>query len=394
MNIYIDATPLMREPDGVGRYSASIISALLELDPNNHYRALGFADDRRRVHAIDREKLTYEYLPWPRRVYEQWFKRVGPVSVNRWLKRRPDVVLYPNFVNFPKIKDAKSIVVIHDVAFIEEPDTLPIRDFGRLNKVLPRSLLRPNLTYLEDNVPKAVAQADALVAVSEETQASIAQRYSINASLITVAPNAVDAMFYAKFSPEDKQAVKVKYGLPDQYILFVGTVEPRKNILRLVEAYAKLPDKLREAFPLVLAGRPGWNNEPIYQRIHELMSEGNAILAIGFVADDDLPILYNLGRVFVFPSLHEGFGLPILEAMAARTPVICSNKPPMNRLAEDAAVFVDPEGVDSITAAMRRVLAGGDAISRSMIAKGQRVAKKHTWADSAHTLLNLIKTFQ
>lgn len=393
MNIYIDATPLLRKPDGVGRYTSSLVSALLQIDTSNHYRALGFADDRRRHHAIEDKKLAYEYLPLPRQIYNQWFKRVGPVSVNRWLKRRADAVIYPNFVNFPKIKDAKSIVVIHDVAFIEEPQTLAQRDFGRINKLVPKSLRRPNLTYLEEYVPKAIKNADAVVAVSEETQESIAQRYGVNASRITLVPNAVDERFYRRLDANGKQDIRVKYGLPDEYILFVGTIEPRKNITRLVEAYTKLPVALREKYPLVLAGKPGWNNEPIYARIHELMSEGHAILPIGFVEDDDLPAIYNMARAFIFPSIHEGFGLPILEAMAARTAVICSDKAPMNRLAEDAAVFIDPEDITSIASGMKKVLSD-PKLARGMIEKGQRVAKKHTWDASASAMYNLIQSLK
>lgn len=393
MNIYIDATALLRKPDGVGRYASSIVSALVEMDKDNNYRALGFADDRRRFHAINKDRLTYEYLPLLRRVYQQWFKRVGPVSVNRWLKRRPDVVFYPNFVNFPKIKDAKSIVVIHDVAFIEEPGTLPERNFGRINRIVPRSLRQPNLSYLEEYVPKAIKQADAVVAVSEETQAAIAQRYGINASQITVAPNAVDERFYGRVENDTKQAIRVRYGLPDEYILFVGTIEPRKNVGRLIEAYANLPAALKEKYPLVLAGRPGWNNELVYKRIHELMGEGNTIMAVGFVEDEDLPAIYNMARTFVFPSIHEGFGLPILEAMAARTAVICSDKAPMNRLAEDGALFIDPEDPVSMTSAMKKVL-GDPKLAKSMIEKGQRVAKKHTWEASAQTLHQLIESLK
>lgn len=393
MNIYIDATPLLRKPDGVGRYAASVVRELIKLDKDNHYRALGFVDDVRRPHAIDKEALKYEYLPLPRQVYNQWFKRLGAVSVNRWLKRRPDVVIYPNFAAFPKIKQAKSIVVIHDVAFIEEPQTLAKRDFGKMDRLVPRALKTPNLAYLEEYVPKAIKSADAVVAVSEETQASIAQHFGINASQITVVPNAVDERFYGRFDNEDKLEVKNKYGLPDEFILFVGTIEPRKNVGRLLEAYANLPSNLRERFPLVLAGNPGWNNEDIYKRIHELTAEGNAILPIGFVDDEDLPILYNLAKVFVFPSIHEGFGLPILEAMAARTAVICSDKAPMNRLAEDGAIFINPEEPTTITSALKKVLSMPSS-TKGLIEKGQRVAKKHTWETSAATLLDLINSLK
>ena len=389
MNIYVDATPILRKPDGVGRYSVSILRELIKLDKTNSYRALAFADDRARTHTMSRTEIKYEYLPWPRQVYNQWFKRIGQVSVNRWLKRQPHVVLYPNFVNFPRIKNTKTVLVIHDLAFLETPETLAKRSFGKLEKVVPKSLVRANLFYLKKFVPRAIKQVDAVVAVSEETQEALAREYGLNASNITLVPNAVDEVFFKRRAQAETQSVKVKYGLPDEYILFLGTIEPRKNVLNLMEAYISLPAALRERFPLVLAGRPGWNNKAIYARMHELMEAGHSILPIGFVDDDDLPALYQQASLFVFPSIHEGFGLPILEAFASKVPVVTSDLPPMNRLAKSAAEFFDPDQVSSIAKAINKVLSSR-AAAKSMSAKGLAIAQRHRWANSAQALLDLI----
>ena len=389
MNIYIDATSLLRKPDGVGRYGSSVVSQLLARDHDNHYRALAFADDRPKFKAIPPAELKYEYLPLPRQIYNQWFKRIGQVSINRWLKKRPDVVIYPNFVNFPKIKNTKSIVVIHDLAYLEAPQTLTKRSLGKLEKVVPKSFVRPNLHYLEKFVPRALEQATAVVAVSEETRDAIAAQYGLNASDITVIPNAVDEKFFSRRSAEELQAVRVKYGLPDDFILFLGTIEPRKNIMNLLEGYASLPAKLREQYPLVLAGKKGWNSEGIDQRVQELLEEGNSILTTGFVDDEDLPALLKAANLLLWPSIHEGFGLPILEAMAAGTPVVTSDLAPMNRLGEDAALFVTPDKPVTITSAVRRVLES-PKLAKEMTKKGKLVAKKHRWDNSAQAMLELI----
>lgn len=390
MNIYIDATTILRKPDGVGRYAASILGNLLELDKDNHYRALAFADDRPRYKAISSDRLKYEYLPIPRQVYNQWYKRVGQVSVNRWLKKSPDVVLYPNFVNFPRIKQTKSIVVVHDLAYLETPETLSKRKLGPLEKVVPRSVVRPNLHYLQKFVPKSLEQAAAVVAVSEETRDAIARQYGLNASDIAVIPNAVDERFFARQTSQATEAVKHKYGLPDHFILFLGTIEPRKNVLNLLEAYAQLPAALREQYPLVLAGRKGWNSEDIYKRMNELMAAGSTILGIGFVEDEDLPVLLKSAAVMAWPSIHEGFGLPILEAMAAGTPVVTSDLAPMNRVGEDAALFIDPTKPGAISRAIRKVLESPQR-AKDMATKGRTVAKKHRWETSAQLMLDLIK---
>src|SRR5690606_21115304 len=113
MKVVVDATPLLRKPDGVGRYSSSMLRELVKLDAQNSYSAIGFVNDRFSHHSIPSDVLKYEYLPFPRQAYSQWFKRINQLPVNRWLNKQPDVVLYPNFVAFPRIKDAKSILVIH-----------------------------------------------------------------------------------------------------------------------------------------------------------------------------------------------------------------------------------------------------------------------------------------
>lgn len=383
MQVAIDATPLLRKPDGVGRYSSSLISELIRLDSESNYRAIGFANDRLKPHSIDKSELKYEYLHIPRQAYSQWFKRIAPVSVNRWLKKQPDVVLYPNFVAFPKIKHAKSILVIHDLAFIDLPETISQRG-PVMEKILPS-----NLPYLQKFVPRSIEQADAVVAVSEETQAAIAKHFGINVSDITIVPNAVDDRFFKKLKQEDLQTVQTRYGLPEDFILFLGTIEPRKNVLRLLEAYEKLPAALREDYPLVLAGKKGWQSEEIYAKINEMLEQGHAIITTGFIEDEDLPGLLQSANALVFPSIHEGFGLPILEGFASGVPVICSDIAPMNRLAEDAAIFIDPESANSIKRAMESLL-NSKTNQTEMKRKGKAVAKKHTWTNSAQIMKELI----
>jgi len=389
MNIYIDATSLLKKPDGVGRYASSVVGSLIDIDKANHYRALAFAGDRTRHRAIPADKLKYEFLPLPRQIYNQWFKRIGQVSINRWLKKSPDLVIYPNFVNFPKIKHTKSIVVVHDLAYLEAPATLAKRSFGRLEKVVPKSLVKPNLHYLEKFVPRSLDQATAVVAVSEETRDAIAKQYGLNASDITVIPNAVDERFFARRPADEAQAIKVKYGLPDDFILFLGIIEPQKNILNLLEAYSQLPANLRQRYPLVLAGNKGWNSDDIYVKIHELMAAGHSILATGFIEDEDLPALLKLANLLLWPSIHEGFGLPILEAMASGTPVVTSDLPPMNRLGEDAAVFIDPTKPAVIARAVKNVLES-PLKAKGMAKRGRAVAKQHRWQTSAQLMLDLI----
>lgn len=347
-------------------------------------------DDRSKNYSIPKQTIPIDYIPLLRQVYSQWFKQVGGFPVNHWLRVQPEITIYPNFVDFPFVKNTKRVVVVHDTAFIEQPTTLAKRNFGWADKLIPKRFVTPNLWYLQKYVPSSLKRADVVVAVSEETRASIAGNFGINLSDISVVPNAVGKEFFVSSTNNDKEKTFKTYGLPKKYILFLGTIEPRKNVLNLLDSYALLPKSLRDEYPLVLAGKPGWNNEPIYQRANELKNQGHNIMLIGFVADKDLSNFYQGASCFVFPSIHEGFGLPILEAMAAQTPVITSNLAPMNRLAEDAAVFIDPYDPKDISMAIEKVL--GDGLFRKkLIERGSRVASKHTWESSAKILLEIVK---
>jgi glycosyltransferase involved in cell wall biosynthesis len=377
MNIYIDAQGLLRKPDGVGRYTGSVVRELISIDKDNAYRALAFADQRYRPRLVPAAELKYEFLPFPYQLYNQTYKRIKPWPVNRFLQRKPNLVIYPNFINFPRIKDALSIIVIHDLAFIDVPETLA----------------KKNLSYLERFVPKALHEASAVVAVSEETRDAIAKRFGINTTSITVVPNAVNDSFFDDISDEVKQRVRERYGLPDEFILFLGTIEPRKNLERLLEAYEKLPAKLYHQYPLVLAGKPGWNSDGIYKKIHELLERGYSILPIGFTEDEDLPAIFNMAEIFVYPSIAEGFGLQILESMAAGTPVVTSDKPPMNRLAKGVGEFINPEQPGSITTAMKKLL-GNTRTRNARARQSKELARKHTWHRSAHIMHDLIKELQ
>jgi glycosyltransferase involved in cell wall biosynthesis len=181
-------------------------------------------------------------------------------------------------------------------------------------------------------------------------------------------------------------AVRNKYRLPDRFILFVGTIEPRKNLTQLLDACRVLKDAGR-AMPLVVAGRKGWRSEVFFDRLHQ---SGLAELTVltGFVPDEDLPALYSAADVFVFPSLYEGFGLPVLEAMACGTPVITTNVSSLPEVAGPAAILVDPGDCRELAAAVQR-LAADPALRREMSVKGTRQAGSFSWEGTARRTLQV-----
>jgi len=177
--------------------------------------------------------------------------------------------------------------------------------------------------------------------------------------------------------------LRSRYALDGSFLLAVGTVQPRKNYIRLVEAFRQLD---RANLTLVIAGGRGWLDDPLYERIAALGLE-NRVRMLGFVPDKDLPALYSAARVFAFPSLYEGFGLPILEAMACGTPVVTSRASSMPEVAGDAALLVDPLDTDALAEALASAL-DDELLRSSLIEKGLERATVFTWEAAAHKLVD------
>jgi glycosyltransferase involved in cell wall biosynthesis len=185
------------------------------------------------------------------------------------------------------------------------------------------------------------------------------------------------------------EAVKARYGIAGDYALFVGTLQPRKNLIRLIEAFSNFRFPISD-FRLVIAGKKGWLYQEIFRWVEELGLEKKVVFT-GYVPEGDLPVLLSGARLFVFPSLYEGFGLPVLEAMACGTPVVCSNASSLPEVAGDAAVLVDPQDVEGLAAAMERVL-GDEELRAELIVRGFEQARKFSWERCARETLDVLES--
>jgi glycosyltransferase involved in cell wall biosynthesis len=234
-------------------------------------------------------------------------------------------------------------------------------------------------------------QADLVITPSEATKADVAHRLQINPERIAVIPWGCEERFRPTGDPERFAAVQQRLGLPARYLLFVGTLEPRKNLTTLLHAYAMLrAEGCGEDLKLVVAGRMGWLYDDIFTTVKTL-ALGEEVIFTGFVCDDDLPDLYRGASMFVFPSLYEGFGLPILEAMASGVPVVTSNTASMPEVAGDAAILVEPRDPRAIAEAMAQVLAE-DKLRDTLTRKGIERARRFTWGAVAQKTLELYTT--
>lgn len=254
----------------------------------------------------------------------------------------------------------KRVLTVHDMSWLYHPETLQ----------------DPTLRMLA-NLSQHLHAADRVLTVSEATKDDLVRRLEIDPRKITVIYNGVSDRFRSLDTPLDN--VQERYRLPKRFFLFVGTVEPRKNLARLIEAFERAGRHLEHS--LVVVGAKGWKTSPIYRAI-ETSRVRDRIQLLGFVADADLPAIYNLADAFVYPSLYEGFGIPIVEAMACGTPVVTSNVSAMPEVAGDAALLIEPLDPHGLAEAMERIVQDG-ALRNSLRAKGLERAKRFSWDTSA-----------
>ena len=275
-----------------------------------------------------------------------------------------DLFYSPDFVLPPTRRTTRTLLTVHDLSFLRYPDHFVPKLVRYLNAVVPRS----------------VARADRVLADSEATRADLVTYLGTPPEKVEVLYSGVDQRFCPQPEQGEVERIRARYGLDERpYVLSVGTVQPRKNYVRLIRAFVSLKVEAQ----LIIAGGRGW----LYQDIlAEAEKHPERVRMLGFVDDADLPALYRGASLFVFPSLYEGFGLPVLEAMACGVPVVCSDASSLPEVAGDAALPVDPLDTGGLAEAMARALEDAE-LRREMTAKGITRAARFTWEQAARQLL-------
>lgn len=246
--------------------------------------------------------------------------------------------------------------------------------------------------YMRSEIELSLRRASMLITDSEFTRQEVSAYFSWPIEKIRAVPLASGGVFFPR-SPESLQGVLQRYALVDGgYSLFLGTIEPRKNLQVLLDAYESLPASLRKRWPLILAGYSGWHSEAIFSRIEEGMRSG-WVRYLGYLSPDDLPFLMAGARLFIFPSLYEGFGLPVLEAMASGTPVVCSNSSSLPEVAGDAALMFDAADVKTLGQLIVKGLEddGWRASAREL---GIARAAKFSWSRCARETIDVYRLVQ
>lgn len=374
MRIGVDASPLLTDrPGGIEVYLAELVTRMPRLSRGHEFR-LCFNYNR------PRHRQTVEHfcrhgaqarvcrippqIMWPM----HWYLGL-PVD---WIYGRVDVMFYASFVALPQ-KRGRKVITAHDLIPLTHPE-----------------FCEPHhVQEFQARVPSSLRGADAVIVVSAYTGAVVQERFGLPADRIHCIPNGVHEKFCPPEDPEAAAAATARYGIRSPYLLFVGTLEPRKNLVRLVEAFGRAARGAVRAHTLVLAGQPFWGDAALRAAIARLEA-GVRVLLPGYVATDDLPALYGAATAFLFPSLVEGFGIPALEAMACGCPVLTSATPALREVVGDAALVVDPYDVDAMAEGIRRLVEEQD-LRDTLRSRGFHRAKEFSWDRTAAETLAVLE---
>jgi len=367
MNLAINALPLMSPLTGIGKYTYYLAQEFSKLSGEldvEYFYAYNYSrellqpgnEGGRKADVIRRFPAVKPYV------------KVARNYLAAMTRRRFDVYFEPNFIPIA-IPARRKVVTVADFSFMTHPECHP----------------KERLDYFSSKFWPRIKTADHIIFISEFIRQYGIENYGFSEEHSTSIPLGVQHSQFRVMSNEELCGVRKRLGLPEKFILFVGSLEPRKNLERTLRAYLSLPQNMRDEYKCVLAGGSGWNNSGIQQLINEHPGQ---ILRLGYVADEDLPSLYNLASLFLFASLYEGFGLPALEAMSCGCPVLSSNVTSLPAVCGDAALLVDPNDIEAIRDGMARIL-DDESLAAQLRERGLEHAQGFTWEQCARKHLDI-----
>lgn len=373
--IGIDISRTLGQPGGVGLFADRFVRALVKVDTTNHYTLYPF------FWFCHPPQYRQAFKPRARnfRLHDQ--NRTFDALRRRWSGEDlppltllgPIELLHSPGYTAPYVPGIKLCVTIHDMSFLTHPHfhTEENRKFCMVQSL------------------RAARLADAILCDSQATADDVRRYLHVPLDRLFVIPGAAGPEFHRLNDADAIAATLLRLGITENFLLFVGSVEPRKNLSALIEAFARLKQGNRRPEWLVIAGGTGWKNEQIYERVRELKLE-NVVRFLGYIPVEDLVVLYNACRAFVYPSLYEGFGLPVLEAMACGAPVVTSRISSLPEVAGDAAILIDPQNGDALVEAMGAVL--DDARLRATLrSNGLDRAAQFSWEQTARLTVEVYR---
>jgi glycosyltransferase involved in cell wall biosynthesis len=321
------------------------------------------------------------YTAFVGQLASSWVSAMSARST-RWPTERPAPRIVWEQVFLPGVCARERLDLLHGLAFVSPllcpcPTIITVHDLSFA--LFPEFFRGPNGMYLRLFTRIACRRAARVITVSENTRADVMRLYSVPGERVAAIPHGVGPAFYPRPTAQVAEFRRAR-GLPDHFILFVGTLEPRKNLVKLIEAFSNIKSQVSN-LKLILIGGKGWYYDQIFAAI-ERMNLKDRVILVGYVPNKDLPLWYNAADVFAFPSRYEGFGLPVLEAMACGTPTVTSTASSLPKVAGDAALTVSPDDVDALSAALHRALTNTE-LRQELSSKGMARATTFTWEETA-----------
>ncbi|MEQ9623729.1 glycosyltransferase family 4 protein [Coleofasciculus chthonoplastes] len=384
LKIVIDATPVQPNPSGVGLYVLNLIESLLKLQVQENFQ-LGIAYQPGFKNWLcgcfslpdSLQQVSPLYLvPIPVRVSNFILSLPANVAVSQYFENclgSPDIVQGTNYSVYP-CKNSRRIINIYDLSFIKYPDYIDA-----------------TVATYKKRIKRYLQWTDLILTISESSKRDIVNYLGVNHQQIYVTPLASRySSGYLKNHLRDQVMESIDYDFSQPYLLFVSTIEPRKNIQTLINAFNLLKQNVKIEHQLVLIGRKGWHHQPIFAAI-ENSPWNHHIHHLDYLCDEQVARFYSKADVFVYPSHYEGFGLPVLEAMTLGAPVVTSNTSSLPEVAGDAALLIDPNDPIHLAEAILKIISDTQ-FRQDLIQKGKERAKLFSWERTAQETLNAYKS--
>lgn len=372
MNITLELQPCCGNRSGIGIYTYELAKRLTNTAELHFagtvFNFLNRHDNSTCLKSIDYTIKTNFLISYGiyRRIWHY-----APVSYDWLFHNQSDICHFFDYIA-PQNVSGKVITTIHDMSFFLYPETLNKRNLKRITKDIDYSINR----------------SDIIITVSKNSKEELLKYFHIPEKKVEIVYPSFDSLANRLSFP----LLASRFQLSSRYILYVGNLEPRKNISSLIRAYHKLKTTYRLPYQLIIAGQKGWQYESIFETVKKLHLEKDIIFT-GYLSAEEKSAFYQHASLFVFPSLYEGFGIPILEAMSASVPVVCSNTSSMPEAAGDAALFTAPKDIDGMANAMLQLLTD-ENLRKEKIKLGLLQAQKFSWDKSASKLIQIYKSLK
>jgi len=372
MRIGFDIRPFLRQATGVGIYYKNLLFSLASIDRYNQYFLFS---------SSYKDRFFQEELPpfshrefrdarYPVKLINFLWQKVGWPPLDKFFNTELDLTHSPIPLLLPT--KGKKIVTVYDLFFMDFP-------------AFVKGEARKNFAQKIEN---SLHQADGILVISQFVKDQIIERFSLNEDKIKVVYLGIDQGFSNKPSATQTEIVKKKYGLPAKIILFVGAIEPRKNLVKLIDALGFIQKKSVDA-PLVIVGKKGFDYQNLIKKIEKNKLQSK-VLFLNYLPDEDLKILYHLASCLVLPSLSEGFGLPLVEAMASECPLVISKTSALPEIALDAALYFHPDDAEEMANQIITVM-DNEEIRKNLIEKGNQRVKDFSWTKTAENTLEFYR---